>query len=394
MIDAPTTNITSNLYVATSESACGATTAKVVAAKATDGGLGSALPPILLGARFSPDGNRIAYVHNVNEATVLSTIGFDGANNRDLSSFVAEGDAGLNPDAAAPIISLGSANAFLGPILPRWKDATHVGWISFVGSSAATVSRSDWELWVVEDKPGATAELAMRCNDSGLTHFDFLPNGNIVASARHTVALDAGDQTPMDLLVYTANATTKNCEIVKNLTNNTVSTAVARDLALSPDKTTVAFFAGTGTGVPTGNSLNNVTTVYTVPVDGSRTAAAVPGAVGIADFGAGPRWAAGGTVITWGQNSMNPFGGGGGGSVPFTKIASIPADGGEIVTVSDSRFDYVPLPDGGRVIDYHLRYGMGQGCAMAPGVISNGVVLAFGVAGVVTVIARRRRSKR
>ena len=111
----------------------------------------------------------------------------------------------------------------------------------------------------------------------------------------------------MDVLVYSANATTKQCEIAKNLTNNTTSTAVARDLALSPDKSTVAFFAGVGPGAPSSNLIDNVTLLTTVPVDGSQPPTAVPGAVGSGDFGIGPRWVAGGTVLTWGVVDLNPL---------------------------------------------------------------------------------------
>ncbi len=266
--------------------------------------------------------------------------------------------------------------------------------MSFFGDDAATVNRSEWELWVVEDKPGATAELAMRCSGSGLTHFDFLPDGTIVASARHVVSTDAGEVSPMDLLVYRANVATKACEIVRNLTNHATSQAIARDFALSPDKSTIAFFAGVGSGVPSGNPTDNVTQLSTVPVDGSRAAAPVPGVTGVADLGVGPRWAAGGTLITWGQVELpNLLGGGGGGSgIPMSRLMSVPVDGGDTVVVAGNSTGVVPSPDGGFTVDYHIRYGIGQGCTAAPGVVSNGVMLVVGVLGVGTLLARRRRS--
>ena len=382
------------LTVATSSSTCGAPEAKVIDTRSTDGGVGGGGPPLLISnARFSPDGKRIAYMNDVNGGARLSTIGFDGNDKRDLSPVTAMGDGGLNPDAGTMVVPTGGF-VLLGPIPPRWKDATHVGWVSFFGDEAATPDRSAWELWVVEDKPGAQAELAMRCSGSGLTHFDFLPDGTIVAAARHVVATGSGDVSPMNLLVYRANPTTKTCELVRNLTNNLTDDAVARDFALSPDKSTVAFFGGVGSGIPGNDPTDNVTLLSTVPVDGSRPPAAVPGVTGAADLGIGPRWAAGGTVITWGQTDLSSMvaGGGGGGStpVPMSHLMSVPAEGGNTVVVADNAAGMIPS-DGGFNMDVHVRYGMGQGCSSAPGLASNGAI-AFGMLGAVTLLVRRRRS--
>lgn len=390
-IDLATTSITSRLAVAASSSACGAPEAKAIDTRSADAGAASGPPVLISNARFSPDGNRIAYVNDADGSARLSTIGFDGSDKRDLSPVTATGDGGLNPDAGSTIVPGGSGMSVLGPIPPRWKDATHVGWVSFFGDEAATQNRSEWELWVVEDKPGATAELAMRCSGSGLTHFDFLPDGTIVASARHVVATDAGDVRPIDLLVYRANAATKACEIVRNLTNHQTDTGIARDFALSPDKSTIAFFGGFGTGVPSGDPTQNITLLSTVPVDGSRPAAAVPGVTGAADLGIGPRWAAGGTVITWGQADMSGLTGGGSSPVPMSRLMSVPAEGGKTVVVANTSTGVVPS-DGGVAMDIHLRYGMGQGCSSAPGGVSNGVMLVFGMLGAGTLLVRRRRS--
>ena len=381
---------TSRLTVATSSSACGAPEAKVLDTFSTDAG--AAPPTFIHSARFSPDGNRIAYLHDKDGRARLSTIGFDGSGMRDLSPVTATGDGGLEPDAGVTIVPTGAG--ILGPIPPRWKDATHVGFVSFFGAGAAMPDRSEWELWVVEDKPGAKAELAMRCSGSGLTHFDFLPDGTIVAAARHVVAADGGDVTPMDLLVYRANAATKACEIVRNLTNHQTDQGIARDFALSPDKTTIAFFGGVGTGVPSTNPLDNVTLLSTVPVDGSRPAAPVPGVTGAADWGIGPRWAAGGTVITWGQTDMSDLVVGSGGSfpVPLSRLMSVPAQGGSTVLIADTSAGALPSADGGATMDVHLRYGMGQGCSSAPGGVSSGVMLVFGMLGAAALVVRRRRS--
>ncbi len=393
-IDLESSAVTSRLAVAASNSGCGAPEAKVLDTRSTDAGVESGPPLLMSNARFSPDGSRIAYVNDVNGSARLSTIGFDGSDKRDLSPVTATGDGGLNPDAGSTVVPTGSGISALGPIPPRWKDPTHVGWVSFFGDEAATSDRSEWELWVVEDKPGATAELAMRCSGSGLTHFDFLPDGTIVASARHVATTDAGDARPMDLLVYRASSATKACEIVRNLTNHQTDTGIARDFALSPDKSTIAFFGGFGSGLPSGNPTENITLLSTVPVDGSRPPAAVPGVTGAADFGIGPRWAAGGSVITWGQTDISGMmtGGGGGSPIPVSRLMSVPAEGGNTVVVADTSTGVMPSPDGEPAFDVHLRYGMGQGCSSAPGGISNGVMLVFGMLGAGTLLVRRRRS--
>ncbi len=395
-IDITSSAVTSHLFVATSSSACGAPEVKTLDTQSTDAGMGQGGPAAFIyNARFSPDGDRIAYVNDVNGSARLSTIGFDGSDKRNLSPVTAMGDGKLNPDAGSQLVLAGGGLSFLGPIPPRWKDQTHVGWVSFFGDDAATSDRSAWELWVVEDKPGATPELAMRCTGSGLTHFDFLPDGTIVASARHVLATDAGDvMRPMDLLVYRANATTKACEIVRNLTKHQADTAIARDFALSPDKSTIAFFAGFGTGVPSDNPTENVTLLSTIPVDGSRQPAAVPGVTGVADFGIGPRWAAGGTVITWGQADVNiqaDDDDSNGLPVPMSRLMSVPAEGGNTVVIADNATGMSPLPDGGVAMDMHVRYGIGQGCSSAPGGVSSGVI-AFGMLGAATLLVRRRRS--
>ncbi len=388
-VDLSNTALTSRLVVAASSSACGAPEAKAIDTRSMDAGAAPSVPVLISNARFSPDGNRIAYLNDADGTARLSTIAFDGSGKRDLSPVTATGDGGLDPDAGSIVVPSGSG--IVAPIPPRWKDPTHVGWVSFYGDEAATVERSEWELWVVEDKDGAKAELAMRCSGSGLTHFDFLPDGTIVAAARHVVTTEAGDVSPMDLLVYRANATTKACEIVRNLTNHRTDDGIARDFALSPDKSTIAFFGGVGSGLPSTNPTENITLLSTVPVDGSRPAAAVPGATGAADFGIGPRWAAGGTVITWGQTDLSGFMGSGGGTpMPMSRLMSVPAEGGNTVVVGDNSTAVVPS-DGGAAMEVRLSYGMGQGCSSAPGGVSNGVI-AFGMLGAATLLVRRRRS--
>lgn len=384
--------VTTSLVVATSQSPCGAPEAKVLETLETDAGVGQQgeLSNGVHGARFSPDGNRIAYLHNVDGRARLATIGFDGSDERDLSPFQSGDGGGLDPAAMALLSPSADGMTFpIGQIPPRWRDATHVGWMTLHGPTAGTKNPSDWELYVVEDKAGATAELVMRCSDSGVRNFDFLPDGSIVAAARHTVPSGGEEVLSMNLLVYRPNATTKQCEVVRNLTGNTAPDAVARDLALSPDKTQVAFFAGTGTGFA--NSAKDALSLFTVPVDGSRPAAQVPGSEGLADPGIGPRWVAGGAMLTWGkqalmQSNTLPIG--------LGQVVSIAAGGGTQLRIAEGAVHETMAGDGGVRTSFRFTYGIGQGCNATAGAPCNEVVFAGALGGLAMFVARRRRGLR
>jgi MYXO-CTERM domain-containing protein len=377
--------ITTRLTVATSTSTCAAADAKVIDTISgdPDAGVDDRSLNLIFNARFSPDGNRIAYLNSVNGVSRMSTIGFDGAGKQDISFAVAVGDGTLSSSPSA--LSVGSAKDGSGAVRPQWKDPTHVGWVSFILQTEAPEQHDKWELWVVEDKPGAAAELAMRCTGSGLTHFDFLPDGTVIAAVKHPH--EDAQTGIMDLVVYRANASTKACEIARNLTNNTADGALARDLALSPDKATVAFFGGAFSN----DLFVPLTRLSTVPVDGSRPAAPVPGVVGPADPGAGPRWGGGGTLITWGQAELT---GGPSSQGVFSRLMSVPVGGGEPTVIVGSSTGALSGDDGGIVADYHFRFGMGQGCAAAPGPASSGIMIAFGLFGGAILVARRRSRDR
>lgn len=64
-----------------------------------------------------------------------------------------------------------------------------------------------------------------------------------MAATRHASPA-GGLETTKDLLVHRAHAATGECEIVRSLTNDMESVAVVRELALSPDKSLIAFFSG------------------------------------------------------------------------------------------------------------------------------------------------------
>jgi hypothetical protein len=113
--------------------------------------------------QFSPDGTRIAYLHTVAAKPRLATIGFDGSGKRDLAPFQSVGAGGLDPDAGLTVGVFGMTmlgGLFLGQLQPRRKDATHVGWVTCVGSTADSGARDEWELYVAEDRDGAAPSCA------------------------------------------------------------------------------------------------------------------------------------------------------------------------------------------------------------------------------------------
>ena len=261
--------ITSRLAAATSVTSCAAGDAKILDSKVFPSeSLDSYLNDNVQSARFLPDGTRIAYVHGSGGKPRLTTIGFDGSGKRDVSPFQSGGpDAGgLDPDAGIPIG--GDAPFPKGQLQPRWKDATHVAWVTFVGPTATTAYRSDWELYAVEDREGAKGELldALRL----VQHLElrllgrrFDHRGRAPPSAGKCRDPDDPNLT-MNLVIYRANATTKECEVVRRLTQNDVKGAVTRDLALSPDKSTVAFFSGVGDGSSFGLWPSSILSLYTM----------------------------------------------------------------------------------------------------------------------------------
>ena len=330
-------------------------------------------------ARFSPEGTRVAYLHSVEGKPRLSTAGFRGEHPRLLSAFqsVGRNDGGLDPDAGiAP--GSGAPQTQMGL---RWLDGTRVGWVTFVGTEDR--ASDAWELYSVQDAPGATPELVMHCANSRMVGFDFLPDSTVLAAARHPARADASAEAlpgAMNLVVYRANAATKECEIVRALTQNTAPDSVARDLALSNDKTMVAFFSGVGGGEQGG--FPTAAGLYTVPVDGSRPAAPVPGAEGTADLGIGPRWISGGSAITWGQLGQT-------GRVT-TRVIAIAATGGEARVLAGA--EGIPSGDNGTPSGRYV-FGIGKGCSMTSGstpLSALGIVTGLGM---VAMLAGRRRPR-
>jgi len=245
-------------------------------------------PPAFSQPVFSPDGNRIAYVKQYGDAGsdyTFATIGFDGTNAHSVATGPTEFDAGTNPNSS--------------PTRPRWQDNTDIGWIEYTGNTG-------WQIRVAPDANGSSPVTFMTC-DVGVaprpTQFDFVAGGAVLVSAQ-TVQPD-GALGSADLLVLKPNSSNGNaCELVRNLTLGSASSAKAYDFSLSPDKKTVAYLND-----PSGG--DTAVTLYVAAVDGTTSPMPVPGAptnthgaiVGVYEqnTNVGPRWVAGGSKLTWGN---------------------------------------------------------------------------------------------
>jgi len=392
----PTGEVKSRLVVATSDNACAAGDAKVLDTSNFPYDSGQGLfTDAVQNVRFSPDGSRIAYLRGSRGRTRVASIGIDGSGKRELSPFQSRGTAagGLDPEASVPGIG---EESVVFQRQPRWKDQNHVTWVTFVGPTAQT-TQSEWELYSVEDRDGASAELQMRCSAFGISSYDFLPDGTILAAV-NTLQLDADagdgdddgdDDGPggvtggnvMNIAVIRPNAATKECEIVRALTQNTATWSVARDLALSPDKSKVAYFGGTGSGIGVPGDPQNLS-LNVLAVDGSGGGVVKGVRVGTADPGIGPRWAAGGAALTWGKTNgvtgLNSVG----------TVASIPAAGGVEREVATGAYT---VSEDGEVTEVIMISGIGQGCGVSRGTVPSGVFAAGAGLGLAALVARRRR---
>ena len=299
--------------------------------------------------RFSPDGSRIAYVRMApGEGGRVATIAPDGSTPHfEIAQFY--------PNDAAAVL----ANV----VRPRWQDATHLGWI--------VPTSGGWQLFTAVDANGSTAANFMTCPTSmyGVPgQFDFLPDGSVLVSA--LAPPGDGAKGPTDLVILKPNAATQVCELVRNLTTlDGPSGSAADEFALSPDKKRVAFLRNDASG-----SQN--ASLFIAAVDGTTPPAAVGGAP---SFGGtvGPRWIAGGSMLSWGQNGVSL------GSDAGVGVAVISSGGGTLATVVTPS----AVTSG---------YAFGPGTSFCSiGIAGGSTLTGIGaLAGFAALLVRRRRSTR
>lgn len=327
---------------------------------------------VLIEPRFSPNGSRVAYLSKPKSGDVVATIGADGSAKHLVAPFAVRPDGGAFPDASVPannhkILSF------------RWLDDTKVGWLQLVTATT-------WQIVVADDADNSAPSIFMSCaNLTGdtPTMFAFTPDGSVLVTQRSKFK-DSGTPAGRDLLLYKPNATTKGCELVRNITrldsDGGAQVSSVSEFSLSPDGTQVAYVlfdshvdAGTG---PKANA------VWTASLDGLTPPAPLPGAPtrGANQF-AGPRWLAGGALLAWPQVQMSVDAGDGGNQT----IVVSPAGGGTPRVIANS--------SNGAGTKNVFAIGNGSACAIASASGSSLVAIGALAALVGAVARRRRRSK-
>lgn len=347
------------LYGGTSESTCAAPP------KALDSE--SAGPSILghFSVRFSPDGNRLAFIDLADVAAIsVRTVGFDGSNPHSIGPYKAYPDGGPQADGGNP---------GLGDVAVRWM-GNQVAWAN---NNLGAGDR--FQITVAADQDNATETPYLVCTGT-LQSFDILPNGDVLALGSVTLA-DGAAPSATDLVVLHPNSLTKECEVVRNVTNLPPGSA-ALAASLSPDGARVAYVASDST-YDAGSGEDNAR-LYVAAVDGSSA----PALLGAGPHSAGrepfedfrhlaPRWIAGGTALSF-QIQQDVIDAGDGGLTPAIAVASMA--GGDVHAVARSR------PQ-----DQYYLQSFG-GCSVSRG--AGSAFMAFGSLGafLALVLRRRRRS--
>ncbi len=320
---------------------------------------------------ISPDGTRVAFLKGIDvEASTIETVGFDGASPRVLTPALASADGGLVDGGQVPGAERKQAR-------PRWKSNTQVGFLTF--PTATT-----WNVMLVDDADGAQPSVYMTCRhgnsgtDSRPSQFAFLPDGSVVASLRPAIN-DAGAPGPQDIIIYTPDATTKACTVVRNITNlsnDAGGLSFADDFSISPDGRNIAFVRFDHTKDAGANVLDDA--IWTASIDGLTPPTPLPAAPSTeAVRGHGPRWVAGGAMLVWGQSNRSVTDGGGGGTAEAVVLGPAGGTGLRVIDKSSAQTTVRAI-------------GNGTSCTIAAaggsGVAALGATAAF-----IGLFLRRRR---
>lgn len=332
------------LGAGTSDSRCGGANA-IAKLDFQDGGANSLIPRDV---RLSSTGQRIAYLRETGSGLNAVTIGFDGSNLRTFGPAFLASDGGPGPSNGDDIVP------------PVWVDSTQIAWIELASDN------SSWSIKIARDEDNAVVSTFMTCNSassgSGAKVFEFalLPDGTAIVAGQPST-FDAGNF--VQLLVLAPDPTTHVCKFVRSFS---AGSGVAADFSVSPDKTQVAFLGNTtGSG---GFSL------YVAAISGTSPPVLVPGAVNNGAEGVGPRWAANGHTIVWGQGAINDAGS------PAT-VFSIPSTGGTSKAIAASADPSEAF------------FSVGNSCNVA--FENASPVAAFAMLGIfIGLVVRRKRSKK
>lgn len=364
------------LSVGTTDSTCQTPPKQVRAVSnvALDGGKNN---PGILHPRFSPNGQRIAYIEQRPDGYFVSVIGYDGKDYREIAPLchTAEGSD--------------CWKGALFPPRPQWLDDQTVAWARIQEGTDGGVG---WELMKATDGPAPAPAVHMTCPGTLPFGIGFLRDGSILANRR----IGSSGQ---DLWVLRPTAPGGVCQEVRNLTNLPNAKAYARDFSISPDGTQVAFIryveppdAGDAGSISMGGE------VYVADVSGATPPRSVATPPQQAWFG--PRYIARGAYLSY--NGLAPLPDGAiedagleGGATELLDgglpaITVIPVGGGPVryAAVSDLRSQtFVTGGGNGGACGFN-----GFNCAIAaPGASLAGALGSVGLVGL--LVARRRRRR-
>jgi hypothetical protein len=233
--------------------------------------------------RFSPDGNRVLYVDEPQDASAftfrLMTIAIDRTQQRQIRGGMPQ----------------------LKGVPPAWYDATHVVWVE----DLSTTATPHLVIYKASDNNAA--------GDTGGDRTVLLDCGGVLNVINQIEVLDG------DILISGGEKSTIGpgagaleiyrmkpgaCTLASKIASEPVR-GMAWDFAVSPDGKSIVYMATFGPG---GTKANN--DLWVVPSDGSAPPRYFAGNPKYYDFG--PRWVAGGRQIVWTQaaDGEPPRGGG------------------------------------------------------------------------------------
>ena len=257
--------------------------------------------PTVFQPRFSPNGQRIAFVEEQASGNeFVSVVGFDGADYHQIASYC--------PDVDAADIACHGTTTF-GPRRPQWVDDSHVGWARELartasGTGSGFVESSTWEIVTATDSVGSVPLRFMSCTTASMPlTIGFLPNGEVIANYK------PNSKSAEDIVILSRDSG-GNCQVARNLTALPTIGSFARDFAVSPDGTQIAFIlrlTAADAGVSDGGiDVKSHGVLYTAPIDGSSPPKKVSPNALAALFG--PRWIAAGTQLAWNGTALPPAG--------------------------------------------------------------------------------------
>lgn len=261
-----------------------------VAAVDQDGG-GQAEGPGIIQPRFNKAGTRVAFIENRSDRNYIVAVSYDGKDRRELAQLCEGPEDGCSQPS-------------LFPARPQWLTDSTVGWVRNRNEDAGTADGGiTWEVMVASDSANPNPQLHMTCDGLAPRSIAFLKDGSILANRQ---APDAGARE--DLWLLKPNATTKQCEVVRNLTNLPLDWSYARDFAISPDESEVAFirFIQDGGTLPEGGGIRSGGDIYVAPISGATP----PVPASSAKVGAlfGPRYVANAQMLAFNGGIPNDAG--------------------------------------------------------------------------------------